>query len=766
MPPFSSRPLGQAVREALARRRRDRRSPPPRQNPALIEPLEPRVLLSAEVPVIPPDPQWQVPQVLAAPLAFGDALAGAALAARSGTAPAAGPEVVRLDAALAGEGRLSPASGARGLLLDASDSTGDLRLTLGADGGLTVSDGARTRTLEGVVAVLGGQGRDLYRFEALPAQTLDLQTGGRGQPQLDFSALDRDLAFVTRTDGSVAVRAEDAPTGAGPAVVVDRAVAVSGPLGRSRFVEDKAPAILGLLGEGGLSTEAARLSLAAWVATQPAPQQLVIVDAAVADVTALLDAFRPSADGTALVVALDGGWDGVEQVSQVLSAFGRLQAVHVLSHGASGSLRLGSATLDAVGLQRLAPAVQGWGRALAPGGDLLLYGCDVAAGAEGARFVADLASLTGADVAASDDHTGSVQAGGDWRLEASTGVVEALPLAGLLEAAVWDHLLGGSYNASGTGSATGGAFSGTLDYTDGRFTNITLSGVSGTLGIRFGAAGLVEITNGTDRINAKGLKTITVSASSAAVNVVVGKGARLGGVVINATGASGQKTLSFVEDAANPEALLARGQSAAVSVTADNAAANTYRVRLGAADTASLRGFGGLRIVGGLGRDTFAGTTSTNLANLNDVVTGGKGADLLVGAVGNDSLSGGSGNDSLSGGSGWTPCWAATAGTGSKERRATTGALWPGPRPRPPRRPRRVCTAAPATTPSSAGPATTGCWARMAPTASRGAQARTCWWAARATTATSSRTTGARTCSRRLTGRGPTRSISPRSPGR
>ena len=58
------------------------------------------------------------------------------------------------------------------------------------------------------------------------------------------------------------------------------------------------------------------------------------------------------------------------------------------------------------------------GGALSASGDILLYGCDVAAGADGLAFVNALANATGADVAASTDLTGAAVKGGDWVLEA------------------------------------------------------------------------------------------------------------------------------------------------------------------------------------------------------------------------------------------------------------------------------------------------------------------------------------------------------------
>ena len=66
-------------------------------------------------------------------------------------------------------------------------------------------------------------------------------------------------------------------------------------------------------------------------------------------------------------------------------------------------------------------ALQQIGASLTVGGDILLYGCNVAESATGLRFINRLAHFTGADVAASDDTTGNAALGGDWQLEAATG---------------------------------------------------------------------------------------------------------------------------------------------------------------------------------------------------------------------------------------------------------------------------------------------------------------------------------------------------------
>ena len=62
--------------------------------------------------------------------------------------------------------------------------------------------------------------------------------------------------------------------------------------------------------------------------------------------------------------------------------------------------------------------------AMTADGDVLVYGCDVAAGDVGQQFVAALAASTDADIAASTDITGAASPGGNWDLEAHVGDAE------------------------------------------------------------------------------------------------------------------------------------------------------------------------------------------------------------------------------------------------------------------------------------------------------------------------------------------------------
>ena len=124
------------------------------------------------------------------------------------------------------------------------------------------------------------------------------------------------------------------------------------------------------------------------------------------------------------IVVLDAAGDEVEQISDILAQHDNLAGVHILSHGSENSLKLGGTTLDTTNLDQYADRVAAWGRALSADGDLLLYGCNIADSSTENSFIQAMATLTGADVAASNDPTGNVAHGGDWELEVSTGLIE------------------------------------------------------------------------------------------------------------------------------------------------------------------------------------------------------------------------------------------------------------------------------------------------------------------------------------------------------
>ena len=71
----------------------------------------------------------------------------------------------------------------------------------------------------------------------------------------------------------------------------------------------------------------------------------------------------------------------------------------------------------------------------------MIYGCNFGEGEAGQAAAVRLAELTGADIAASDDLTGSTELGGDWDLEVQTGTIETVVAFNAEVRQVWSGVL-------------------------------------------------------------------------------------------------------------------------------------------------------------------------------------------------------------------------------------------------------------------------------------------------------------------------------------
>ncbi|MCR6629889.1 MAG: DUF4347 domain-containing protein [Magnetospirillum sp.] len=149
-------------------------------------------------------------------------------------------------------------------------------------------------------------------------------------------------------------------------------------------------------------------------------REIMFVDQRVAGWEQLVQDARPDVQ----VVVLDLHRDALTQISETLTGRQGIEAIHIVSHGSGGSLDMGNGVVTASALAANSDQVASWRDHLADGADIMLWGCDVGAGEAGQALLADLHSLTGADVAASTDATGATARGGDWVLERAVGGIE------------------------------------------------------------------------------------------------------------------------------------------------------------------------------------------------------------------------------------------------------------------------------------------------------------------------------------------------------
>jgi len=125
-------------------------------------------------------------------------------------------------------------------------------------------------------------------------------------------------------------------------------------------------------------------------------RSFAFIDPTVPDLDTLLTGLEPGIEAH----VLDSHRDGIAQIADILRGQ-TVEAIHILSHGAPGTIFLGNEAIDARTLrERYAHLLQTWAEALTPDGDILLYGCEVGRGERGADFLALWRDLTEANVAA------------------------------------------------------------------------------------------------------------------------------------------------------------------------------------------------------------------------------------------------------------------------------------------------------------------------------------------------------------------------------
>ncbi len=148
------------------------------------------------------------------------------------------------------------------------------------------------------------------------------------------------------------------------------------------------------------------------------PLRIAVIDRSIEGFQRLVEA--ATAQGMQ-VLEVTHDEDGVEQLLNGLASYQDIDELHVFSHGAPGKWQLGATVIDPNTALAYQSAFQTLGESLSEEADLLIYGCDVGKGEQGQALMAQLASWTGADVAASSDPTGFE---GDWELEQQLGNIE------------------------------------------------------------------------------------------------------------------------------------------------------------------------------------------------------------------------------------------------------------------------------------------------------------------------------------------------------
>lgn len=173
---------------------------------------------------------------------------------------------------------------------------------------------------------------------------------------------------------------------------------------------------------------------------------LVFIDATIEGLDVLCEDLPPTSE----LVLLDPSRPLLQQINDNVMSRSGIAELHVITHGEPGSLRLGSQNVDVDSLVALDGSLRNWRDHLTGNADIILYGCNAGAGRVGNEFLAKLAALTGADVAASDDRTGTARGNGDWEMEVAIGQVDAALVISSRSQSRYQHTLDVTVTAFGS----------------------------------------------------------------------------------------------------------------------------------------------------------------------------------------------------------------------------------------------------------------------------------------------------------------------------
>ena len=202
-------------------------------------------------------------------------------------------------------------------------------------------------------------------------------------------------------------------------------------------------------------------------------KNIVFIDSAVQDYEVIINSFKENTE----FYLINATEDGFKKINKTLKGRENIDALHLIGHGSAGEILFGNAFLNNDTITNYQATLASIGRSLTTSGDILFYGCNIAATDQGELLIKKISEITKADIAASDDITGK---GGDWDLEKEKGFIDVKKL----RVENYDHSLG-SLSAVSSPSGTG------ITHKDANVTIIT----SGNIGL--GNSGGAALTSNT-----------------------------------------------------------------------------------------------------------------------------------------------------------------------------------------------------------------------------------------------------------------------------
>jgi len=199
---------------------------------------------------------------------------------------------------------------------------------------------------------------------------------------------------------------------------------------------------------------------------------LIIIDSGVKDAQVLIQGIVDSITSKTEIFVLEPSQDGISEISQILAKFRAIESLHIISHGQPGQLQLGTAVINQNTLPTYVDRLQQWKQTLIKNSNILLYGCQIAAGTVGKKLIQTLHNLTQVSIAASTTLTGNSAQGGDWNLDVQYGKIHAALPFQASTLADYAHVLPAPNLLYGSGTGTASNTLKIINTSDGSATTV------------------------------------------------------------------------------------------------------------------------------------------------------------------------------------------------------------------------------------------------------------------------------------------------------
>ncbi len=151
--------------------------------------------------------------------------------------------------------------------------------------------------------------------------------------------------------------------------------------------------------------------------------EVIFVDKTIPAYQQLIDEIKRDKKDRSFVIHTIGADQSIADVSGILASHDDLGSIHFITHGTDSNIKIGKTIISTESFEGLQDELENWGASVSDDGDILFYGCNLAATEEGKSLINSIADVTGADIAASTNLTGHDSFSADWDLEYEAGQV-------------------------------------------------------------------------------------------------------------------------------------------------------------------------------------------------------------------------------------------------------------------------------------------------------------------------------------------------------